>query len=327
MAYKKPFKKTRVNYNPPYDKELLNTPVTELQISEPLKEILVNGFVKDIYAVVKRSEREIFGIKFFNKKHLIELKKALALLNVEFRKEEPAEVKPDGAPSEINAERNGTERNGAVNADRPKNETNNRTNAFKNDRGNAVNGGRERVPNDRRGQDDRRQDDRRQDDRRQDGGRVTDRDNLRGRPVRQQEPEPPKKTGPLTEADWKKYTRNGRWGYIDPSTNQIKIQPVYDEVFAFKEGLACVEKNELFGYIDISNNVVIPFEFELAMSFKDGLACVTKNNKTGFIDKEGGIVIDFRFDAAMPFEDGTARVKESGKWLEIDRSGQTLKIY
>ncbi|MDR1939530.1 MAG: WG repeat-containing protein [Clostridiales bacterium] len=309
MAFKRPHnKKPKSNYAPPYAKEILDKPVAELDISDALKELLTNGFIKDVYAIAKRAEREMYGVKFFNKKHLAELKRALQKIGVEFKPDEP----PQTAASETDLAADGS---GA-------------------ETGRAA----ERPPQGRRAEaDGRDRRDRRGGESREGvqgfGNGKNSRGQLRDRPERgraqkiQPPPEPKRPVGPLTEADWTKYTRNGRWGYIDSSTNQIKVQPVYDEIFAFREGLACAEKNEKFGYIDTQSNVVIPFEYDLGMSFKDGLACVTKNNRTGYISKDGEVVIDFRFEAAMPFEEGVARVKEDGKWLDIDKGGATLKVY
>ena len=327
--FKKRHKKNGNSYIPPYDRELLNKPVAELNIGDALKEILINGAVKDVSGIVKRSEREMFSVKFFSKKYLIELKREMSALGVDFRREEAANLPgaagaKDGDRPELPAvyrpepeERDGglkrfdRLRRGGERDFKP--ET-----AVKERRGEAVdkkdarrpflhgkNGGTFKEEKDSRSRGD---------------GQKIDNNQLKAVAVQ-------KKSGPLSESDWTKYTRNGRWGYVDSSTNQIKIQPIYDEIFQFREGLACAEKNQMFGYIDVSNNAVIPFEYELGMSFKDGLACVTKNGKTGFIDRTGNVVIDFRFDAAMSFEDGVARVKEAGQWADIDKEGKTVKTY
>ncbi|MDR2046831.1 MAG: WG repeat-containing protein [Clostridiales bacterium] len=363
MSYFRPYKKFKSDYTPPYDKELLAKPVGELDISDALKKVLTDGFVKDLYGIVKKSEREICGVKFFNRKHLTELKGALARLNVEFRPDARDSADGGEAGGNLRAANNGMRNaangrnsrgeNGAQNGsngNRSFGSAGGRNSRGENGAQNGLNDRRFGGANDRnsRGAGGR---DPRGENRAQNGASdrssrgLTDRNSsgennrnprgTNGKPPQKDarfqtaKPSEPivKRTGPLTEADWTKYTRNGRWGYIDSSTNQIKIQPVYDEIFAFKEGVACAEKNEKFGYIDAENNVVIPFEYDLGMSFKEGLACVTKNNKTGYIARDGSVAIDFRFDAAMSFENGSARVKEGGKWMEIDKNGHTVKIY
>ncbi|MDR3292891.1 MAG: WG repeat-containing protein [Clostridiales bacterium] len=397
----KPYKKVRAQYVPPYDKELLARPVSDLDLSDALKEILTNGYIKDLYGIVRRSEREMFGVKFFNKKHLTELKHALSALSVDFREEVREEENAeaiDGADEKSDAQK--TE---AVSANvKPFDPKAGRRPDRNDNRGDRNDNRRDRNDNrgDRNGASvDRRQDavaagaergraqsvgenaDRRPNaerntgfgngkpkidqNRKQLGDPAKNRQKDGGSGDRREQPnsgnreksgkksiygyatdlikffqekipqgerpkaadEPTKNTPISPEENWTKYTRNGRYGYIEPGTNQIKIQPVYEEIFAFREGLACAEKNELFGYVDPQNNVIIPFDYELGMSFKEGLACVTKHGKSGFIDREGNVAIPFRFDAAMPFNDGVARVKESEKWEEIDKSGKVVKIY
>ena len=64
--------------------------------------------------------------------------------------------------------------------------------------------------------------------------------------------------------------------YINLSITGILIIPFnYDSAYEFSEGLACVRKNELYGYIDTHNNVIIPFEYTEASSFSNGIASVS----------------------------------------------------
>lgn len=143
------------------------------------------------------------------------------------------------------------------------------------------------------------------------------------RPQRQQE-EFQKPNGPGEPEEWIKYSVNNKFGFKD-LTGNVRIQPVYDEIFRFKEGYACFEQQGDFGYIDKEGNVVIKPQFECAMSFSEGLASVTKDGKCGYIDKEGNLVIEYRFDTATAFENGTARVKLDGNWNVIDKQGN-LKV-
>ena len=55
-----------------------------------------------------------------------------------------------------------------------------------------------------------------------------------------------------------------------------------------------------FGFIDINNKIVIPFEYDDAKDFSEGLAYVAKGEtfrtlKSGFINKKGEIVIPLKF--------------------------------
>ena len=54
----------------------------------------------------------------------------------------------------------------------------------------------------------------------------------------------------------------------------IAIDPQYEDAQAFSEGLAAVQKNGKWGYINEDGEVVIPFEYDIAFVFNEGLAVV-----------------------------------------------------
>ncbi|MBO4380548.1 MAG: WG repeat-containing protein [Clostridia bacterium] len=138
-------------------------------------------------------------------------------------------------------------------------------------------------------------------------------------------PEKPEKlTEPLQIEDWRKVLKGGKWGYSNGFN--IVIPTMYDEIFAFKEGLASVEIDEKCGYIDKDNNLVIPLMYDVAMSFSEGLAMVCVGEKCGYINKENVMVIEPQFDAATAFEDGEAKVKKDGKWATLKPDGSLAWI-
>ena len=49
------------------------------------------------------------------------------------------------------------------------------------------------------------------------------------------------------------------------------------------------------------------------MDFYEGLACVQKDGKWGFIDKSGTVKIPFQFDSLSYFDKGKAEVSKGGK--------------
>lgn len=75
---------------------------------------------------------------------------------------------------------------------------------------------------------------------------------------------------------------------ITPSFTEAVHQ--YDELYPFSEGLAAVKKNDKFGFINTQGELVIPCQYQYAGSFKEGLACVVKDeedNNISFIDAKG----------------------------------------
>jgi len=98
----------------------------------------------------------------------------------------------------------------------------------------------------------------------------------------------------------------------------------------FSEGLAPVQSSDtkFWGYIDNIGTQIIPMEYDAAESFHDGVACVRKNGLAGYIDKTGSTMIDFHFKTEeqesvdRSFYNGFAvAIDDSGKYGYIDKSG------
>lgn len=105
----------------------------------------------------------------------------------------------------------------------------------------------------------------------------------------------------------------------------------YDEVWSFSEGLAVVELDGKWGYIDKTGEEVVPFKYDQVWDFSDGLALVAVENgkdeygtqiyKYGYIDKTGKEVVPCKYDWAETFSEGLAAVELDGKWGFIAVSG------
>ena len=54
------------------------------------------------------------------------------------------------------------------------------------------------------------------------------------------------------------------------------ISPRYEDAAAFSEGLAAVKKDGKWGYINAENEVVVPFQYDLAGEFSEGYAVVAQ---------------------------------------------------
>src|SRR5262245_8590668 len=72
-------------------------------------------------------------------------------------------------------------------------------------------------------------------------------------------------------------------------------------VDAFYEDLARTKVGGKWGFVDKSQKVAIPRQYEMARSFSDGLAAVEVGKKWGYIDHTGKLVIPIQFDDAKPF--------------------------
>ena len=107
--------------------------------------------------------------------------------------------------------------------------------------------------------------------------------------------------------------KNNKWGYMDSSGN-IVISPQFDEAWRFSEGLAVIAlgedwNNRKYGFIDKFGNVVIEPMYQDADYFNEGLARIKLDNKFGFIDNSGKVIIEPLYDGAGFFSDGLAMIR------------------
>lgn len=124
------------------------------------------------------------------------------------------------------------------------------------------------------------------------------------------------------------YRIGDRYGYVN--TKGKEHFGTFEYAAVFKDELAMVVKDSLYGIIDNHGRTVLPFEYENNLQcaypyqFNDGLAMVEKNNKIGFINEAGEIVIPIQYDGAFSFHDGRAPVKRGGAWAYIDTEGNLI---
>lgn len=82
---------------------------------------------------------------------------------------------------------------------------------------------------------------------------------------------------------------HGKFGYIDKGAKFV-IDPQFDAVGEFSEGLATAAVGGKWGYIDKAGKFVVSPQFDLAFGFTEGLAEVAVGNRRGYIDKTGKYV-------------------------------------
>ena len=116
---------------------------------------------------------------------------------------------------------------------------------------------------------------------------------------------------------------NDKFGFIDKTGREV-IPLIYDNAYSFSNGLAIVALNGKYGFIDETGREVIPFKYDGAKAFSEGFARVLLNNKYGYIDTDGKEVIPFKYDFAYNFFEGFARVVLNNKYGFIDKTGREL---
>lgn len=95
------------------------------------------------------------------------------------------------------------------------------------------------------------------------------------------------------------------------------ILPNYTEVRGYSEGLAAVEQQGKWGFIDIKGEKVIPIMYQETRDFHEGKAAVKTEKGWGYINTDNKMVIPDKFFDARDFTDGLAAVKSS---IETDKS-------
>ncbi len=119
---------------------------------------------------------------------------------------------------------------------------------------------------------------------------------------------------------------DGKWGYID-KTGSVVIQPQFDKTDNFSEGLARVWiSGKNWGYIDQTGNFVIPQQFtdDNSSNFSEGLARACLADTCGFIDKIGRFVIERKYYNVFDFQEGLAGIQIGGKWGFIDKNDNVV---
>jgi len=125
-----------------------------------------------------------------------------------------------------------------------------------------------------------------------------------------------------------KVYRKGYNGFIDK--NGIELGASFSFVNDFSEGFAYVSKynegiSSLGGFINTKGEDSIPFKYENQNTeFSEGLAAVQLNGKWGFIDKKGNTVVDFIYDSAQKFREGYSFVELSEKCGFINKKGNVV---
>jgi hypothetical protein len=108
-------------------------------------------------------------------------------------------------------------------------------------------------------------------------------------------------------------------------SNDTLITPyIFTEVSTFHEGIAWVNKGELYGYIDSLGNNITDFIYADVSAFENGFARVSKDTsdqKFGYINNNGNPTCDLKYSNVKAFRKGLAAVQNDSVWGLIDTVG------
>ena len=116
------------------------------------------------------------------------------------------------------------------------------------------------------------------------------------------------------------FKKSNLFGFMDFDGNQI-IDPIYEYLGFYNEGLAVAVKNGKYGYIDKGNNVIIDFIYESGSDFEGGRSIVGLNGKVGVINRAGHIIIPIDFNDIGTFSEGLIYAKRDSLYGYYDNSG------
>lgn len=112
---------------------------------------------------------------------------------------------------------------------------------------------------------------------------------------------------------------------IDKVSEELAIATHrYDCLYDFHEGLARVEKDKKFGFIDKLGKEIIPCKYDDADDFFNGLAVVKIGDKNGAINQHDKFVIPCIYEYLEIFKDTTVKARLNDKEGLLNCSGKTI---
>lgn len=115
---------------------------------------------------------------------------------------------------------------------------------------------------------------------------------------------------------------DGKWGVIDVNGKYI-VEPKYDDAYYFNEGLLSCKLGDKWGVIDKNGKVIIPFEYTELKVPSEGLIGY-RDSRWGFINTLNEIVIPAKYQDVDMFSEGMAAYKSSGNWGFINKKGEEV---
>lgn len=119
------------------------------------------------------------------------------------------------------------------------------------------------------------------------------------------------------------FRSGNKWGFAT-SAGEIKIEPSYDSVGPFSEGLAAVSKLGKWGYVDATGKVVVDLKFDQAKPFRDRVAECQYGSDFVIVDTIGTMSISDPLNSRNFFHDGLGLSLKRGKYGFMNKSGKTV---
>lgn len=115
----------------------------------------------------------------------------------------------------------------------------------------------------------------------------------------------------------------GKWGYIN-TDGVLVIPAIYDGANNFSEGLAAVRTGGRWGYINKDGSTAIAFQYESTFAFSEGLAVYGEGLYYGYINNKGEKVTSALYSEASSFKDGVACVRKDSSYGFLNKEGKPI---
>lgn len=112
------------------------------------------------------------------------------------------------------------------------------------------------------------------------------------------------------------------YGFVDDNGEEV-IQPIFQSIEDFNNGLAWAKLADESGFIDATGSKVSDFKKSWAYSQND-LCPIRINSKYGYINKSHTIIIKPQYQEADIFYNGLAKIKIDNKWGFINKDNQQI---
>lgn len=123
--------------------------------------------------------------------------------------------------------------------------------------------------------------------------------------------------------------KDGKCIVIDKKGNEV-LSLNYDGISSFKNGLCCVYSKDdnslLSGYIDVHGKEIIPCIYNSFNDFSEGLALVEKDGIYGFVDMDGNSTFDVQNEAVKGIVNAKILEKEEARKEERRAEEELRKI-
>ncbi len=119
----------------------------------------------------------------------------------------------------------------------------------------------------------------------------------------------------------------GNYYGLTNSAGEIKLKTEYkyiDRGSDENDVLIIKTTDDLYGFVNQKGDWIVQPQYEYMSRFEDGIALVERNNKWGYINKLGQEILPIQYDGAHDFKNSYADATIGNEVFIIDKSGKAL---